>query len=319
VTRRRWILIGAGVLGAVWVLGAEWASIRNGVQENHLLDAMVGGTFIAAGLIAIDRRPRNAIGPLMVVFGVMEYFANWTNLGTLPVFPMLATINSMVSAALIANIALIYPSGHLRSRFDRGVLLLTYGALGATAVIALLVYPLPRPGCDCPWVPHVVPNLSWFNRIFDLNQRMALVLVPLFLASVVLRWRRASRAERRALAPLWVAVALLAIVFLLGAFTPTLDDTTDPFAYLLWEIRGVLLIAVPVVFVWGLLSERLARSAVGDLVVELDRPLAPESLEAALANALRDPTVTISYAIEGGRWIDGEGRPVPTALTKKST
>jgi signal transduction histidine kinase len=71
-------------------------------------------------------------------------------------------------------------------------------------------------------------------------------------------------------------------------------------------------IAVPILFVWGLLSERLARSAVGDLVVELDRPLPPEDLEAALAHALRDPGLQIAYAIEGGRWVDCDGRIVPT-------
>ena len=36
------------------------------------------------------------------------------------------------------------------------------------------------------------------------------------------------------------------------------------------------------IFVWGLLSARLARSAVGDLVVELDRPLPPGELQASL-------------------------------------
>jgi signal transduction histidine kinase len=312
MSARRWALVGAGGLGLIWVLGAEWASIHNGVQENHFLDAMVGGTFIAAGLVTIDRRPGNLIGPLMVAFGAIGYFANWATLGTIPVFPMLAIVNSMASAALIAHIALVYPSGHLRSRFDRAVLWLTYATLLGTTLIALLVLPLPRPGCNCPWVPHAFPNPELFDRIFNLNQRLAFVLVPLFLAAVALRWRRASRAERHALAPLWIAVVLLAIVFLIGAFTPTLDDTSDPFAYMLWEIRGVLAIAVPILFLWGLLSERLARSAVGDLVVELDRPLPLEDLEAALAVALRDPTLRIAYAIEGGRWVDCEGQPVPT-------
>jgi hypothetical protein len=54
MTLRRWLLVGAAILAAGWVLGAESAGIHAGVQENHLLDALVGGTFIGAGLVAID-------------------------------------------------------------------------------------------------------------------------------------------------------------------------------------------------------------------------------------------------------------------------
>ena len=312
MTARRWVLVGAGVLAAAWVLGAEWSSIHMGVQENHLLDALVGGAFIGAGLVAIDRRPGNAIGPLMVAFGAIGYVANWNNLGTIPLFPMLALISDMFSAALIANIAFVYPTGHLSSRFDRVVLWIIYGAMGATTLLAVLTFPRPPAGCDCPWTPLFAPNASASSFFYDLNQKLAFVLVPLFLIAVVLRWRRASGAERRALRPLWIAVALLAVVFLISGFTPSSPDTTaDPFAYLMWELRGVVAVAVPILFVWGLLSERLARSAVGDLVVELDKPMPAEDLEAALARTLRDPTLQISYAIEGGRWVDCDGKAVP--------
>jgi signal transduction histidine kinase len=308
------VLVSAGVLAAAWVLGAEWSSIHAGVPENHFLDALVGGTFIGAGLVAIDRRSGNIIGPLMVAFGMIGYFANWTTLGTIPLFPTLALVNDMVGAALIAHIALAYPTGHVRTGFDRFVLWLTYGTLVGTAAIAVVAFPRPRPGCSCPWTPHFLPNPALFQRVYDLNQQLPFLLVPLFLAVVVRRWRRASRAERRALLPLWIAVTLLAIVFLIGAFSPSADTTGDPFSYLLWELRGLISIAVPILFLWGLLSERLARSAVGDLVVELDRPLPPEDLEAALARSLRDPTLRIVYAIEDGRWVDCDGRPVPTPI-----
>jgi signal transduction histidine kinase len=319
VTTRRCVLVGAAVLAAAWILGAEWSSIHAGVQENHLLDALVGGAFVGAGLVAIDRRPGNAIGPLMVAFGAVGYVANWNNLGTIPLFPTLALASDMAGAALIANIAFVYPSGHLSSRFDRGVLWITYGTLGATTLLAVLTLPRPSAGCDCAWTPLFAPNPSAFSFIFELNQRLAFVLVPLFLIAVVLRWRRASGAERRALRPLWIAVALLAVVFLISAFAqPSPDTTSDPFAYLMWELRGVIAIAVPILFVWGLLSERLARSAVGDLVVELDKPMPAEDLEAALARTLRDPTLRISYAIGGGRWVDCDGKPVPAPAEEEA-
>jgi hypothetical protein len=126
MSRRRWVLVGCGILAVAWVLGAEWASIHSGVQENHFLDALVGGTFIGAGLVAIDRRPRNVIGPLMVLYGTLGYVANWSNLGTIPAFPTIMAVNDLFAAAFIAHIAFAYPSGHLRSRFDRAVLWLAY-------------------------------------------------------------------------------------------------------------------------------------------------------------------------------------------------
>jgi len=77
----------------------------------------------------------------------------------------------------------------------------------------------------------------------------------------------------------------------------------------IWELQGVLQISLPVIFVWGLLSARLARSAVGDLVVELERPLVPGELQASLARTLGDPSLELRYALEGtDRWVDSRGR-----------
>jgi DNA-binding NarL/FixJ family response regulator len=73
----------------------------------------------------------------------------------------------------------------------------------------------------------------------------------------------------------------------------------DPFAYLLWELRGLLQISLPVVFVWGLPSTRLARSAVGDLMVELERPLPPGELQASLARSLGDPSLELRELARG--------------------
>jgi len=126
---------------------------------------------------------------------------------------------------------------------------------------------------------------------------------------VWLRWRRATPAERRDLAPLWVAVCIYVLVGLMGAFASP-DTTGQPFTYLVWELQSVLQIGLPIVFVWGLLSTRLARSAVGDLVLELDRPLLPGAPRASLARALGDPSLEVLYAREGlDGWVDAEGQP----------
>jgi signal transduction histidine kinase len=323
VTPRRWALVALGGAALVWALGGEWVSISHGVKESHLLDVTVGLSFFAAGIVALDRRPGNVIGPLMVAYAVIWFLGNWGNL-PIPVFPTLIFVAGLFGAPLIVHIALAYPSGHLRTWFDRVVLGAMYAEAVAVGVVGLLTFPRRDPGCGrCPWRPLFVPNRTVFTAASRLGDRSAVVLVPLVLAAVWLRWRRASRGERRDLAPLWAAGSILAVVYLLGAVAS--PDSQDGFSYLLWELRAVLQISLPVVFVWGLLQSRLARSAVGDLVVALDRPLPPGGLQAALAQTLADPGLQVVYALEreprvedrdgegregGHRWVDANGLPV---------
>ncbi len=56
MTRRRWGLLVLGIALAGWAMGGEWLSIRAHVDENHLLDAIGGLSFLLAGLVALDGR-----------------------------------------------------------------------------------------------------------------------------------------------------------------------------------------------------------------------------------------------------------------------
>jgi signal transduction histidine kinase len=65
------------------------------------------------------------------------------------------------------------------------------------------------------------------------------------------------------------------------------------------------------VFLAGLLHARLARSAVGDLILELRPNPSPKGLRDALAHALRDPSLTLVYWLpEFGTYAGLDGRPV---------
>jgi signal transduction histidine kinase len=323
MTPRRWTLVALGLAALVWALGGEWVSISHGVKENHLLDVTVGLSFFGAGIVALDRRPGNVIGPLMVAFAATWFLGNWGNL--IPVFPTLGFVGGLFGAPLLVHTTLAYPSGRLRTRFDRVVLAAMYAQAAAVGLAGLLTFPRRGPGCGrCPWTPLFFPNRTVFTTASRLGDRSALVLVPLVLAALWLRWQGASQGARRELAPLWAAASILAVVYLMGAFSS--PDSQEGFSYLLWELRAVLQTSLPVVFVWGLLSSRLARSAVGDLVVALDRPLPPGGLQAALAQTLADSALEVVYALdhepraerldgehrdgEERRWVDANGRPV---------
>jgi signal transduction histidine kinase len=312
MTPRRWALMALGAVALVWALGGEWATIHSGVRENHFLDAVVGLSFLGGGIVALDRRPGNAIGPLMVAYGFTWFVGNWLQFG-IPVFPSLAFFTDLVQAPILVHIALSYPSGRLRTPFDRFVVGAFYTTAGVIGVVGLATFPRRPPGCACPWTPLLFPSRAVFDAVNWISDRSALVFVPLVLSAVVLRWRRASPAERRDLAPLWISGTILAIVFLVGAFASA--DTNQPFPYLLWELRALLEIAVPIIFLWGVLSTRLARSAVGDLVVELERIGPGGDLEAALAHSVGDRSLEVAYALEGeDKWVDADGLPVSLPL-----
>jgi hypothetical protein len=312
MTSRRRALLALAVVGVGWILGAEWVSIHHGVPENHLIDALPGLAFLAGGIIALDRRPGNAIGPLMIAFAFVEYFGNWGNIDV-PVLPLLgASIGQWAAAPILAQIALSYPTGRLRTTFDRVVVGLVYAAAFSVNLAILLVFDPRSAGCaQCAWEPAPFPSKSAFIAVTSVYQRAGAILALLFFVAVWLRWRRATRAERRDLTPLWVAVCLIALIYLMGAFSSPLP-LDDPFAYLMWELQSVLEITLPAVFVWGLLSARLARSAVGDLMVELERPLPPGELQALLARSIGDPSLELRYALDGqDRWVDARGRQGP--------
>jgi len=313
MTRRRWALVLLGVALAGWIIGGEWVSIHTGVAEDHFLDALLGLSFLGAGVAVLDRRPGNVIGPLMIGYAVISFFGNWGNL-PVPLLPTLGLVSGWLGTPLLAHIVLAYPDGHLRTTFERAVLSAAYAtALGASVVFALTWAPRSF-GCPygswCPWTPSPFPSQAASDVARWIGDHAGIVLGPLFLAAIGLRWRRASRAERRSLTPLWVAVAMLAVVYVIESVASR-DPQVDPFAHLLFELGIFLQISIPIVFAWGLVSSRLARSAVGDLVVELERPLPRGGLGSALSRALGDPSLQVAYAIQGeSRWVSAEGTPV---------
>ena len=310
MTRRRWGLAALGLGLVCWIIGGEWVSIHQHVPENHFIDALGGLSFLVAGLVALDRRPGNAIGKLMIAYVIVSYCGNWSNL-QIAALPAVGSMGSQLSGAILAQMALSYPTGRLRTRFERLVIGMIYAVAIGVGLVILMAFDPRVGGCArCAWEPAPFPSRNAVTMAQLVAQRLWIALFVLFLTAVWLRWRRATRAERRDLAPLWVAVCVYVVAGLMGAFTSP-NPLADPFAYLVWELQSVLQIALPFVFLWGLLSTRLARSAVGDLVLELDRPLRPGELRASLARTLGDSSLQLLYPLHGqDRWVDADGRPV---------
>jgi signal transduction histidine kinase len=308
VTPRRWTALGVVLLALGWALGAEAVSISHGVEENHFLDFATGASFFLGGAIALDRRPGNRLGPLMVLNGLSWFCGNYLNVRSGWTQPWLHIVQA-AQTGLLAHLVMAYPSGRFSTRFERVVCAAAYvvpmGAMG----LSLLTQDTSR-CADCPPVPAAYPDFPHAvlaHRFFLVYDRSAWVLVALFFVVLWLRWRRSTAAARHDLAPLWAVAVLLVAVYGLAPFA---SEEQNGFGYLIWELGAVLQIAVPWVFVYGLLSTRLAQSAIGGLVVDLQSPVAPGQLRALLARTLADPGVVVAYPMGDGRWVDADGRPV---------
>jgi signal transduction histidine kinase len=306
---RRWVAVAVVVLGLAWGLTAEAVSISHGVSENHFLDLVTGLGFFVGGAIAIDRRPGNRLGVLMTAVGVAWFCGNFENIRNAWTLPWL-NLGNAASAGLLAHLVLAYPSGRLTTRFERWVVAFAYAVpIVATAAALLTLDPSKCPSCPQP--PDIYPDASLSHAFYEIYDKSAWALVPLFFVALWLRWRRSTAAARRELAPLWVVAMLLAGAFALSPFG---SDSPTGFGNLMWELRAVLQIAVPWVFVYGLLSTRLAQSAIGGLVVDLEAPVAPGQLRVLLARTLGDPSVEVAYPMGDDRWVDAEGSPLSASV-----
>jgi signal transduction histidine kinase len=132
----------------------------------------------------------------------------------------------------------------------------------------------------------------------------ALVLLPVVLFFHVFLAYPSGRLERRferlVVAGAYVAAIGAGLVWIVlgGAGTGNL------LGLVMFAVIGL----APLVFLSGLLRARLARSAVGDLFVELRTDPAPGELRDALARALRDPSLRLAYWLpEFGTYADHDG------------
>jgi signal transduction histidine kinase len=259
-------------------------------------------SYVLCGLVAWCRRPTNRFGPLLVAAGLANFLATltWT---TNDISFTLGQALDFLPPVLFLHVFLAYPSGRLESRFERAVVATAY-----VAAIALELVRMSLGGFGPLNLLEISSNPTaalWVVRA-QLVVISALCLIGLCLLVVK---RRASRPRARRAPALLVdafglGLVMLAVLFLSHAFEgPAIPQIR-------WATLATIGLA-PLAFLIGLLHDRLARSAVGPLLVELRNDPGPGDLRDALARALRDPSLTLLYWLpEFGCYADLDGRAV---------
>jgi signal transduction histidine kinase len=211
---------------------------------------------------------------------------------------------SDVWLVVLVLLLVAFPSGRFVSPLDRLLVLATFIVVVPLEALWLsfLVFPpgVPANALLIHPDPDAASAVDWLQR--------GMICASLGVLSAVLarRWLRASRPLRRVLAPVLVGAVTVAVM----ALSYVLDKVgvAQPGV---WDAALVLLAAIPLVFLAGLLRARLARSALGDMLVDLREAAEPGQLRDVLARALRDPTLELAFWVPGyGAYVGTRGEPV---------
>jgi signal transduction histidine kinase len=267
-----------------------------------LLSNWLTVSYVLCGLLAWARRPESRFGPLMVAAGFANFIStlSWT---TNDLTFTLGQALDLLPPVLLMHVFLAFPTGHLRGTLERALVVGAYIAAVLLQLVRMLFI---------GFGPHNLLEV-WANEDAALlSLRVALLTMSAFcLAGVavllVRRWR-GGRLLRRTHMVMVDAFALglvmIALLFISASFDgPAVQEIR-------WATFAALGLA-PVVFLAALLNERLARSAVGDLMLELRAEPAPADLRDALARALGDPSLELAYWLpDYGVYADLDGRPL---------
>lgn len=304
----RTLFLVLAALSLAWAIGGEWTSVHHGFGGSHLLEFLSGLSFLWVGLYALWKRPRNVVGLLLLLYGILWFLPFWLTWAPPAVDASLSVV-AYAGPALLVHLALVFPSGHIDTAFGRWTV---YFAYAWSLAISFATEAANGPsvwesmGFDCDAI-YCRPTLGFWQSVEASSATATianvgnLVLVAITVLAFSQRWQRSTPVQRRELRPLWVPLVLIAgtsvamtIAGTLGASATVLDALRD--------LRSLVQIVGPVIIVLGLLRAGSAASGVSDFVRNIRSTSDRADLQSALARALEDPTLTIRFSDGSPGW-----------------
>ena len=282
-------------------LASDHAGPDSGLQA--ALHAWLILPYILCGLFAWRRKPESRFGPLMIVAGFVTMLSAISAANSNLVFTVGRAFD-LVPFAVFMHVFLAFPTGVLRSWGERLLVGATYAAAFLN-VVGLMLGGFD-PGNAFAVID--VPELA-----ADLLRVQLIAISVLFLVGFVVLVSRRGAPGRPLPTPVRVLVNFFSVAFVMGAVLLLSLALEIPLAAYLTIQRTMFFVVglAPFVFLLAILDARLARSAVGDLLVELRSQPAPSDLGEPLSRALRDPTVSLAYWLpQYDTWADQDGRAV---------
>jgi signal transduction histidine kinase len=273
-----------------------------------VISVVVCLSFVGAGLLALHRPPYVRLGLPLALVGFSSLLGALHDAnGAIPYTIGVFTANLVF--ALLITLLLAFPSGRLGTRANRLMALAAFVNVLGIQALAVIFDPLTRWKSDHPPNKALIashPDLA--TALEELEAAIAIALA-LAVAGMLFRWARSKTpVARRRVMPILVGGDLGLLLFGIGLVLAPLSSRAAVIG-----IGGGLLasVALPVVFVAGLLQGRLSRAAVGELLLELREGTAAVGLQDALRRALGDPSLDlVRRTATGGVYRGADGRPI---------
>ena len=296
------------ILGAAAVASCAMTAVLAAANEELYQPALrvllvwwITLPYIFAGIVAWRRRPDSAFGPLMILAGFVTQLSilQWTSV---PLASTIGQLCDLLVAAVWLHVFLAYPTGRLPGRAERAVVVVGYvAALGLQVVILMLG------GFNDNHLLGIAKRPDAAEVVQNVQLLLLSALALIGVGLLWWRWRSLPGWQRRRPTQIVIncfslSLVMLAALLIAGAFQlpgfEILRLTT-------FAVAGL----APLAFLAGLLDARLAKAGVGKLLVQLMTDPAPD-LQALLAQALRDPTLSLIYWLpQYGSWADQGGNP----------
>jgi signal transduction histidine kinase len=309
----RWllaVLIAGAIAAAGSLVWSGWPPPSGYVPILICYEA-IGLSFLAAGIAAWARWPASRLGLLFTIAGYL-YLVPYilTNLAN-PVAFTIGNLTQGIYTAAVAHLGLAWPSGRLRSGFERWVVIAEYVTGVGFGLAAMMFWNPAFSGCNvgCPRNVLLVGDgsRSAWNAINTAGGWVGVVLTVIVLTLIVRHWRAARGWSRRAMVPLvWLGLAVGAEQILAGgALNLSLPNLVS------FGLAPLVMLAGPALFVISTVRARTAGGALGTAIVDLEPEASPGRLRDALARALGDSTLQLAFRQpDGAGYLDTAGQAV---------
>jgi signal transduction histidine kinase len=295
-----------GLLDVALILTSNHVDVRGAWAAAALF---VGWGFIGTGLFTWSLRPDSSVGPLMVATG-FAWFVSLATASNIPALFIVSAVLSSVYFVTAIHLLLVASQRQGLEPGDRRIVITGYILVTIGSLPLAFAFDPSSECADCPSNPlRFIDDDTFFNIWNTLLSVVGLVLIVAVLRSLVRRWRRATRPERRLYAPVYGAgVALLiAVIAQLSLQTTGAEGRALDIVFVVGVIPLGL---VPYLFLAAFVRTRMAQGgAVSELMTRLAEATRPGGLRDALADALEDPSLELVYWLpEGRRYVDFRGR-----------
>ena len=281
-----------------------------------------------AGLTVMMGRSSPLIGdltPLAAFLWFAPIYVGWN--GGPALVRSIAVVAATFTLPVLVHLVLAYPGGQLQEPISRMLVRVAYGGAALISLgWALFTDPFFDPMCfaNCSENVFLLESFPSLARVIEtLGWWFSVGIAATFTALCMWRLLGVSGPTRRARLPVGLAGLLVGASVAthgIAQLTIPLETPSEPIFLAAFVIACAALIGLSVGLVWGAFRTQLQRRSIARIVSSLDAAPPPGSLESALALAIGDPELRITYPLSGERLVDARGQSAdpPTAAAGRA-